>query len=136
MLPRNLECGTCGCLYTESPELGFVIGAVCGDYSAARDPAKGCRGRLRRERQILTKKQVRRQQDLIAVGVRHEHASIARLMNGKPDAAVLWALGLVYSAEYKTNGFIPDGVVPRLVALPTDVRSLALQIVNAALRRS
>ncbi len=48
----------------------------------------------------------------------------------------MWALGLVYCAEYNTGGHISGEVLLQLVALPPELRGLVLLFVDLALQRS
>jgi hypothetical protein len=52
------------------------------------------------------------------------------------EAMILWALGLVWSAEHGSRGHLPSSVVERLCFLLVETRNLALRIVRDALRQS
>lgn len=83
---------------------------------------------------LLNEDSVRRHQDLIVVAALAERAHLRALRD--PDAVALWALGLVYCAEYDTGGYIRADVVPLLVALPAQLQELAVSFVDIVLRES
>jgi hypothetical protein len=85
---------------------------------------------------LLTREIVLEHQDIITSLARKRRSSLVAILRGDyPEAVALWALSLAYCAHYATGGFVPEAVVDAMVSLPQDLKTLALSMVDVALRQ-
>jgi hypothetical protein len=84
---------------------------------------------------LLTRKIVLEHQDMITSLATKRRDTLVWILRGDhPEAVALWVLSLVYCAHYATGGLVPE-VVEALVSLPQDLKTLALSMVDVALRQ-
>jgi hypothetical protein len=50
----------------------------------------------------------------------HDNPKIVRLTSEDPRAVVLWLFGLSWCGRHLTDGFLPEGLLPRIVPWPVD----------------
>jgi hypothetical protein len=85
---------------------------------------------------LLTREIVLQHQDLITKLARQRRETLVSSLRGDdPHAVALWALALVYCGHYATGGLVPETVVEALINLPQDLKTLALSLVDVALRQ-
>jgi hypothetical protein len=88
------------------------------------------------EDHLLTREIVLQHQDLITkLAPKRRETLVSSLRGDDPHAVALWALALVYCGHYATGGFVPETVIEALINLPQDLKTLALSLVDVALRQ-